>query len=74
MRQSVMRCISSRSDHQPAGTADSHLLSAVNQLLKPYVGGFPLHNPQDYVYAKSCISRHIDVFIAVGARPARYSR
>ena len=22
------------------------------KLLKPYVGGFPLHNPQDYVYSK----------------------
>ena len=22
------------------------------KVLKPYVGGFPLHNPQDYVYSK----------------------
>lgn len=22
------------------------------KLLKPYVGGFPTHNPQDYVYSK----------------------
>ncbi len=74
MRQSVMRCISRQNDHQPTGTADSYLLSAVNQTVKPYVGGFPLHNPQDYVYSKSCISRHIDAFIAVGARPAALSR
>ncbi|WP_251363082.1 hypothetical protein, partial [Escherichia coli] len=23
------------------------------KLLKPYVGGFPLHNPQGYVYSKA---------------------
>lgn len=40
------------------------------KLLKPYVGGFPLHNPRIMSTAKSCISRHIDAFIAVGARPA----
>lgn len=22
------------------------------KLLKPYVGGFPVHNPQDYIYSK----------------------
>lgn len=40
------------------------------KLLKPYVGGFRCIIPRIMSTAKSCISRHIDAFIAVGARPA----